>query len=444
MNQNVIRDLGDGLILRRSTLEDIERLVAFNGFLHRHAGSEEPEDYVAAWTRDLMNGQHPTFDPGDFTIVEDARSGSIVSTLCLIPQTWSYDGIPFGVGRPELVGTHPDYRRRGLIRAQFDLIHRWSEERSLRVQAITGIPYFYRQFGYEMAMTLGGSRLGYKSQVPKLKGGEEEPFRLRPATEADLPFIAQVYEHGVQRYPVACVWDEVLWRYELLGKSYENVNRRELRLIETPEGEPVGFIARARALWENRMGLWFYELKPGVSWLAVTPAVVRHLWAAGEAEAAQDPKQEMERFALWLGAEHPAYQVFPGGLPHVSKPYAWYLRVPDLPGFLRHLAPALDRRLAGSPLAGHTGKVKISFYRGGLQLGFEAGRLVAVEPWQPARAEDGDAGFPDLTFLQLLFGYHSLEELDHAFADCWASPSGARPLLEALFPKRPSDVWPVS
>jgi GNAT superfamily N-acetyltransferase len=444
MNQNVIRDLGDGLILRRSTPEDVERLVAFNGDLHRETGAEEPEEYVAAWTRDLMSGEHPSFDPGDFTIVEDTRSGSIVSTLCLIPQTWSYDGVRFGVGRPELVGTHLDYRGRGLIRAQIDVIHGWSEERGLQVQAITGIPYFYRQFGYEMALTLGGSRHGYKYHVPKLKDGEEEPVCLRQAVEADLPFIAQLYEHGLLRYPVTCVWDEALWRYELLGKSQKNVNRRELRLIETPKGEPVGFIAHAPSLWGNRMILSAYELKPGVSWLAVTPAVVRYLWATGEGWAAQDPKQEMERFVLRLGVEHPAYQVFPGGLPHLSKPYAWYLRVPDLPGFLRCLAPALERRLAGSPLAGHSGKVKISFYRSGLQLGFEAGQLAAVEPWQPTPAESGDARFPDLTFLQLLFGYRSLEELDHAFADCWASDDSARPLLDALFPKRASDVWPVS
>jgi hypothetical protein len=172
--------------------------------------------------------------------------------------------------------------------------------------------------------------------------------------------------------------------------------------------------------------------------------VVRYLWATGEEKAAQDPEQEMERFAFWLGAEHPAYQVFRKRLPDRFQPYAWYLRVPDLLGFLRHLAPALDRRLAGSPLVGHSGKVKISFYRSGLLLSFEAGRLVAVDAWQPTPTEGGDAGFPDLTFLQLLFGYRSMEELDHAFADCWASDDRARPLLEALFPKRPSDVWPVA
>ncbi len=32
-------------------------------------------------------------------------------------------GFPFGVGRPELVGTLPEYRNRGLVRAQFEEVH---------------------------------------------------------------------------------------------------------------------------------------------------------------------------------------------------------------------------------------------------------------------------------------------------------------------------------
>ena len=39
------------------------------------------------------------------------------------------------------------------------------------------------------------------------------------------------------------------------------------------------------------------------------------------------------------------------------------MRVPDLPGFLRKVAPVLRKRLAGSPCQGHTGELKINFYR---------------------------------------------------------------------------------
>ena len=444
MTQDIIRDLGDGLILRRSRVDDTQALVEFQGNIHRESGSEEPDSYVAAWVQDLMEGPHPTFDPGDFTLVQDTRTGAIVSALCLISQTWTYGGIPFGVGRPELVATRPDYRGRGLVRAQMAVVHEWSAQRGEMAQAITGIPYFYRQFGYEMAMTLGGSRIGYKSQVPRLKEDEAEPFRVRLATEADVPFIAHVNASGSRRYPVTCVWDEAMWRYELVGKCDGNICRRALRVIERVGGEPVGFLLHSTMLHSGGVSVVAYELKPDVSWLAVTPPVVRYLWAEGERLAAPDPEKKVVRFAFNLGAEHPAYQVFGHGLPHTTPPYAWYLRVPDLVGFLQHIGPELERRLAQSPLAGHSGAAEISFYRTGLRLVFKEGRIDAVTPWQPPDPEAGDACFPDLTFLQLVFGYRSLAELDHAFADCWTPKDEVRVLLEVLFPKKPSDVWPIS
>ena len=191
-NQN-IKDLGDGLILRRATVDDTKALVAFNGRIHAEPDSEEEFGGVAAWVRDLMTKPHPTFDPADFTIVEDTKAKKIVSSLNLINQTWTYEGVEFGVGRPELVGTDPEYRRRGLIREQFDLIHQWSAERGHKVQAITGIPYYYRMFGYEMALNLGGGRIGYLPHIPKLKDDEQESYFFRPATKTDISFIMEVY-----------------------------------------------------------------------------------------------------------------------------------------------------------------------------------------------------------------------------------------------------------
>ncbi len=444
MSHTFIGDLGDGLILRRSSAADAEKLVEFNGNLHREPGAEGPDEYVAAWVGDLMSGRHPTFDVGDFTIVEDTSSGEIVSCLCLISQTWSYGGIEFGVGRPELVGTHPEYRNRGLIRAQFDVIHGWSAERGERMQAITGIPWFYRQFGYEMAITLGGRRFGYKPQVPKLKEDEEEPYRVRPATETDLPFIAQLYEQGTERYPVACVWDKALWQYELDGKSEKSGDRTSLVVIETLSGKAVGFLAHMPRLRDGAMRVRAYEIKPGVSWLAVTPTVVRYLWSLGEEWSAIDSQRELIRFAFSLGAEHPVYKIMEKRLPHIEQPYAWYVRVPDLPDFLQHVAPVLERRLESSILAGHSGELKLNFYRHGLRLAFDGGRLVKVDAWRPTPEQEGDAGFPDLSFLQLLFGYRSMAELAHAFADAWASSDKGRPLLDALFPQRHSCIWPLS
>lgn len=97
------------MILRRSTLAETETLVEFNARIHSDDGPDQPDEKVAAWVRDLFTRPHPSFNIGDFTIVEQADTGKIVSSMNLISQTWSYAGVKLKVGRPELVGTEPEY-----------------------------------------------------------------------------------------------------------------------------------------------------------------------------------------------------------------------------------------------------------------------------------------------------------------------------------------------
>ena len=118
--------------------------------------------------------------------------------------------------------------------------------------------------------------------------------------------------------------------------------------------------------------------------------------------------------------------------------------MPDLPRFIRLIAPVLERRLADSALAGHSGELTISFYRSGLRLAFETGRLATAEAWRPTVADGGKAAFPGLTFLQLLFGYRQLDELRYAFPDCLAHTDETQALLNALFPKQASHVMAIS
>ena len=130
-------------------------------------------------------------------------------------------------------------------------------------------------------------------------------------------------------------------------------------------------------------------------------------------------------------------------LPRTRIPYGWYIRIADVPKFIRHVAAALEARLAQSAMAGYTGELKISEYRHGYKLVFENGKLANVETWQPMPGEEGDCGFPPLVFLQLLFGRRSLLELRECFPDVWTKDEPAV-LLDALFPKMFSCVYFVS
>ncbi len=76
---------------------------AFNRWIH--TADDDPEDILpnerlSAWTPRPAAGDHQAFGVDDFTIVEDTRTGKIVSALNLIHQTWTYDGIPFRWGAP--------------------------------------------------------------------------------------------------------------------------------------------------------------------------------------------------------------------------------------------------------------------------------------------------------------------------------------------------------
>ncbi len=432
------RELGAGLVLRFATPQDTEAVAQFYG---RVFGRDHFDEWVAAWTRDFMSDQHPAGGAANLTLVEDTRANKIVSAMCLIPQTWTYAGIPFEVGRPEVVATDPDYRRRGLIRAQFDVLHAKSEAMGHMVQGITDIPWYYRQFGYEYALELGGGRVAYLNNIPELKEGEAEPYHIRPMTLEDVPFAAPLFDRECARSLVACPRPEWLWRCLLAWYSPASFACRPFRIIETPDGRPVGYFSTSRELWQNMYAIVELSVTEGQSLRACMPTVLRELGRMAHAEAAEQ-KKTVTALSFAFGSEHAVYAAIPDMLPKSRLPYGWYIRVPDVPAFLRHIAPVLEARLASSVMAGHSGELKISEYIRGVRLVFENGRLATSEAWNPDVGDEGHAAFPPLSFLRLLFGHKSLSELRAFYADCWAQDE-ADVLLNILFPPHYSHVIAV-
>lgn len=438
----VLKDLGNGLILRRSTAADTEAVGQFQARIHAENDAHYDET-ILWWIRDLMSGRHPTFGQGDFTIVEDIATGKIVSSLCLIDQTWTYDGVPFKVGRPEVVATEPEYRNRGLVRTQFDLIHQWSAERGQLVQAITGIPYYYRVFGYEQgALEMESGCRVYEHQLPKPDQTDSEPISIRPVVPADIPLIMHLYAQQTGRDAVACLRTEANWAYQFQATEM-NCERERIAILTAPSGQPIGMLVYANEIWGDLMPVFSIEIIPGYPWMDACRAALPFLWQEGRT-LSDKVGANFNVLALWLGREHPAYQALPGRLTRQPRSYGMYIRVPDLPGFINHIRPALEKRLSTSVAAGYSGELKISFYRSLLTFKFEHGKILPVEQTSEVNAKSG-AAFPDLTFLRLLFGANSLDELQGMFSDVIVeNTTDARPLLNALFPKRQSNVMVLS
>jgi hypothetical protein len=428
-NMTTAYNLGDDLQLRYATVNDIEPLAQFNGRIHATEGFNA---FVAQWTREFASPSHPTCGPDNVTLVEDTRTGQIVSSMCLIPQTWTYDGIPFPVGRPEAVGTDPAYRRRGLVRAQFDVLHARSDGAGDLAQGITGIPWYYRQFGYEYAIDLDGGRCVYPALIAPLKDGETEAYRFRVATPDDLPLVMELYDRDCARSLVACPRSAAEWKRSMAYHA--------LHIVETSAGRSVGMIRTSSELsWRGLFPVRMFSVTGEQSLRAVLPAALRWLKTQAEAAGAAAQKPVTPTLHFEFGEQHPVFEAAPEAFHKITPSYAWYMRVADVPKFLNHIAPVLERRLAQSALNGFSGEIKVTEYVGGFKLKIEQGK-VSVEPWTP---DDSDhAMFPPYTFLQLLFGRRSLSDLRYMFPDC-ALQDEAAAIFEVLFPRRHSNVIPI-
>ncbi len=443
------RDLGAGLVLRWSTVEDTENIAQLCSIVFRDKEDEPPNENIMRWIRQLMSGEHPLMGPGDYGVVEDTQKegNPIIACTCLLRQQWEYEGIRFPMGRPEIVASDPTYRKRGLIRALFEMVHARSEAEGHMVQAVTGIPYFYRQFGYEYALDLGGKRKTYLSLIPKAKEGETEPYTLRAATAEDIPLMLEFYN---SQQAANVVWTHIptaYMQYHLGEWKKRDVGADLLpyQMIVDTAGAAKGFVWCAEKRWGRALDVFAIDIAPGLNVQKVLPPLLRALKIYAERMPTRKPDIEaLSEIHFYLHPHHPILEVLGDTLaPSLEPPYAYYVRVPDLPAFIQHIAPALEKRLAGSPITGYTGELKLNFYRGGLRLAFEDGHLTTAAPWQaPIYNNDANAGFPPLVFLQLLFGHRSLDELRRSFPDVRANDDTVF-VLKTLFPARPSYVIPL-
>lgn len=444
------RDLGDGLVLRWSTAEDTEKIGYLCSMVFRHQEDEPANEFMVHWIRRLMRGDHPVMGSGDYGIVEDtSKEGApVVACTCLWRHTWEYEGIPFAMGRPEIVATDPAYRNHGLIRALFEMIHARSEAEGHLVQGITGIPYFYRQFGYEYALDLDSKRVTYLSLIPKRKDGESEPYTLREATAEDVPLLMAYYNRRRRASSmVSTIVPESYWRYLLEGwKAHPEQDKTEsLFIIVDETGAAQGCAGTSAKRRGKDLQVWLLESAQHTNVQALMPSVLRALQAYGLQMPTDGLNAEpLCGISFMLGPTHPVYDILGDELaPFQEKPYAWYVRVPDLSAFLLHIAPVLEQRLANSALASYTGEIKLDFYKGGLHIVFEGGHLKSIEPWRvPAYDSNAGAGFPPLVFLQVVFGHRTLGELRYAFPDVWVK-NECEVVLKTLFPTRPSSVLPL-
>ncbi len=432
------KQLADGLILRTLSeghLSDRERLPDLYAAINTEGESERVKDGMRHWTRSLMDG-HPTVTPDDiFVVVDPAKDDMLVSATLLISQTWRYGDILLPAGRPELVATHWDYRGRGLVRALFEAVHERSTALGHLVLGITGIPHFYRQFGYTMAVDLDDHAIYHLSTLPTPPADFRPNLILRPATPDDIPSIMDWNNRFARERLLSDSFTAEQLHHDITGRERGYYPHTEYLMMAGTDGNTIGYLVVLDSLREPYyLRCIAYVVGPNASYLAAFDASMHALkvWATERYE------RPIEMVYFYPGLHETIDQLIdrsPGGSV-LKRQYGWYLRVSDAVQFLKTIAPVLERRIEGSGAHRCSGELRIGFYKmSGILIVFQDGRISDIS--HITGKDDYDAEFPWDLFWNVVFGHRTIDEIGHILSDAYANAKAAV-LLSILFPKQKS------
>lgn len=407
------RSLENGLVVKSiHNADDVERLAELAGEIHGPS--------VAALTRHLIL-DHPHIQPEHWLFAEDPSNHALVSMLCLIPWTWHYETVELRAGELGIVATHPDYRRRGLsrelTRRHHELLHRDGYDLS----HIQGIPYFYRQFGYEYALPLEG---GWILELHATPDPVESGLTFRQATADDIPALVAFFKEAADDVTISAQRDAATWRY-LLGPATQTETSAETWLVLDTNGQPLGY---------------FRILHQGFSEGLILSEASRFTYDNGKAVLSFCKRLAQERSLPYIHLKLPANQVMIQVASNLEArdtgTYAWQIFIPDKGRLLRKLTPVFERRIAESALAGISETYVINLYREAYALQFKDGQLMEVQDL--GYHDEGDLRLPPAAFAPLALGWRTLAELNHIYRDAIGDQ---RRLVDILFPRIESYIY---
>ncbi len=406
------RSLGNHLILKSlADAQDAERLIAFNNHIFGHGEAE--------MTRSLVF-HHPATRPENWLYVEDETSRQIVSALVLIPWQWRYDDVTLKSGEMGIVGTHESYRNRGIIRAQVARFKELLHEDGYDLSHIQGIPYFYRQFGYEYALPL---EPGWHIALDKLPAEPNQAaarYRFRPATLDDLPTLMRLYNEASDTLNMSTIRNEAIWRFQFEDAANTAIEGEYSVMLDASEQ----VVAYWRIMLEG-FGNGLIVSETSHLSISAAEALLHHLKCIALERGKPNIRlnlplsNDLLQAARYYGAQD-------------SGTYAWQMHIVDVARLLYKLAPVLERRIAASPFRGFSEKVCINLYKDTIELDFQQGKL--LEAKSIGFTDGGAIRIPPNVFTPLVLGYRSREELAYMYPDLsvWGQN---RHLVDVLFPK---------
>jgi hypothetical protein len=413
------QDLGDSLVMRNGSKEDIPGILEHFRLVHG--------EFVVDELKALLE-HHPRFSWENSFIIEDTDSGEVVSAVFLLLNTWTLDGVELSSAEMEAVGTLEAYRYRGHMHLLNDEFEKCAKRLKPVIQAIAGIPYFYRIFGYEYAADLGGGYIVAPALVPKLPDGEKEPVSF---DQVDTKGFKEYLKYK-EKFQLRNTWTRTMRPEDagyLIFETTSNEQEAFFFFLVKEKEKIVGVFYFSR--WENRLDLTELYLDDYTH----VDAVLRYAeaWAqkwGGIPVRVSPPYQSQVREYVSARTQSKMKDV-----------YAWYIKIPSVTRFIEAIGPLLTDRMRASEFHDFTGNLTFIDYRQGYSLSFEKGQFTGVGEKPEKSPQEYNLRLPKAALVRLLMGYETLDELASHEPDVMCAAT-KKPLVRVIFPKLEASVHP--
>jgi predicted acetyltransferase len=362
---------------------------------------------------------HPTMTLNDFFVIK--HHGKIVASLNLIPQKWSIGGAHLKVAEMGCVATLAEYRHKGLQRQLINEFHKQAAEQEYGLCAIEGIPYFYRQFGYEYAIPLLEETRIRLDQIPDYKS----KLNIRPFNSKDIPKAMQLLAHSQSKFYIHIIRDEQIWKMQE-ETGIVSADKFEGYVVEK-DGEVIAYLRISGKPEDKELIL----REAADTDKCTGEAVLKFLKNIGK-------QRGFEALTANISYLDPLSKqlVALGAIQHIP-PYAWQIHIIDYVKIFKKMKTLFEKRLATSPYSHLTEKLNFNFRLYTVQVSVEDGTITDIQRLE--NSEDRIIGLNPLVFTQLLLGHRSRDELEMIYPDFGIRQSHKQ-LIDVLFPKLPSHI----
>lgn len=412
------------------TDEEVEELLKFHTIVHP---DEDPDEL-----RRQINGL-PGFGRELNFCIRDTAKNEIVCAMNAIPGTWYYEDVPLRNLELGWVGTLKEHRRKGLFKSLYTHFDKLLQEEEYDISTIQGIPYYYRQFGYDFVIPMGRTLWLTVDQIPQIDEKTPSSFmelNIREATSGDIDDLMKLYDEHNKELQVYAGRNRDLWNIQEEAKR--EYDREFQTMILEDENGVQGYLrfvlilstgagmhgsGSALQVIESRIRS-FTGVRRALEFLR-TKASEHNIYRIGVIGPSTN---NLSRVALDLGGR-------------IRGGWKYQVRIPSMLRLLRSIQPVLEKRLIGTMFEGLTEDLMLNTFRNCYELKFVNGKIQSISDlgMQDVNENRRFRSPPD-DLVRLVLGAYGIDELSHNNIDFLVSNS-LKSLIKTLFPKRESCIY---